>query len=163
MCRLLSTDTLWICRSRRRRGLLPEEGNSTAPAPETTKNDAQQRNSGRRSSVSGESRQSATSTPRESDTSVPSGTSSRSLRDTALRLEPGAIVCFISSEGQLMGVKQRSESRELFLLPVTSPGSVQAGSSTRMQHFPASTVFLVGNQVCILVYRPSFFAGCCAG
>lgn len=101
----------------------------------------------RRISVSGESVQIAPSTPRESDNGAPTGTTSRSVRDTVLRLEPGATVCFVSPDNQLMAARRTSTSRELSLIPVTSVGSVQASSSKKIQHYSADSVFVVGMQV----------------
>jgi hypothetical protein len=149
-------DVCWnCCRSRRRRGVPPTAQEDTlisAPPGRVSSSGTDQQNQyGRRSSASGESGHSATSTPRESDYSALTGTSSRSGRDTASRLEPGSTVCFISCDGKIMGVRQSSAAfRELCLVPVTSAGSVQAGSSKRIQHFPTDSLFVVGSQVSFL-------------
>jgi hypothetical protein len=176
-------DACWnYCRSRRRRGLQTagqQDANSSAPERVSSSGTYPNQQRGVRTSASGESGQSAASTPRDSEQSARTRTASRSSRDTAFRLEPGFIVCFLSAEDRLMGVRQSSaESRELSLVPVTSAGSVQAGSSKRMQHYPTDSMFVVGKQVTPLRFCvhfpplflpcniaeivPVLFAGCCS-
>jgi hypothetical protein len=127
------------------------DSNSGAPehVPYTGTEPSQQR--GVQVSASGESGPSAASTPRDSEASARTCTTSRSARDTSFRLEPGTIVCFVAADGSLMGVRQSSAvSRELSLVPVTSASSLQAGHSKRIQHYPADSMFVVGKQVMFL-------------
>lgn len=124
-----------------------QEANARAPG-RVSSSAADEHHMKARISVSGDTGPSNTSTPRDSEHSAFSDSTSRSARGTALWLEPGCTVCFITSDGKLIGVRQASaESRDLSLVPVTSAASVQAGSNKRMQHFPTDSIFVVGRQV----------------